>query len=102
MNSAERTHPPQLPQIVSVIATVIFTLFVGVCSAFTLYITYAHFNTQKGWIVCAMSVGSVCFFAGYCWYRIFTEPPPVTLQFQEQTEGVWPPAPVMTTKRDNL
>ena len=102
MNSSERTHPLQLPRIVSVIAIVIFTLFAGVCSAFTIYITYAHFSTQKGWMVCALSVLSVCFFVGYCWYRVLTEKPLTTSQFQEQTEGVWPPAPVMTTKRDNL
>ena len=95
MNSDHKTYPLQLPRIVSVIAILIFTLFVGVCSAFTIYITYAHFNTQKGWTVCAMSVLSVAAFVGYCWFHIITEPPKaLNIVVQEQpTEGVWPPPP---------
>ncbi len=95
MNRDAKTHSPQLPQIVSVIAILIFTLFVGLCSVFTIYITYVHFSTQKGWTVCAMSVLSVSAFVGYCWYRIFTEPPKaLNTGVQEQpTEGVWPPPP---------
>ena len=102
MNSDHKTYPLQLPQIVSIVAILILTLLVGVCSAFVIYITDTHFNTQKGWTVCAMSVLSVLAFIGYCWYRVFTEKavvkPEVT---QEQPEGVWPPAPVMTTERNN-
>lgn len=102
MNSAKKSYPPRLPQIVSVIANSILTLFVGLCSAFTIYITYAHFSTQKGWTVCAMSVLSVLALIGCCWYRVFTEKPAVEPEaYQEQTEGVWPPAPVVTTKRNN-
>lgn len=94
MNSDDKTYPFQLPQIVSVIAILIFTLFVGLCSAFTIYITYAHFSTQKGWTVCAMSVLSVLAFVGYCWYRVFTEKPPIKAEvYPEQPEGVWPPPP---------
>ncbi len=94
MNSDNKAYARQLPQMVSLIAIVIFTLFVALCSAFTIYITYGHFSTQKGWTVCAMSVGSVCLFVGYCWYRLFIEKPPVEPEvFHEQAEGVWPPAP---------
>ena len=101
MNSGNKSSP-QLPPIVSVIAILIFTLFVGVCSAFTIYITDTHFNTQKGWTVCAMAVLSVLMFVGYCWYRVFTEKAAVKPEvFQEQPEGVWPPAPVMTIERNN-
>ena len=103
MNRDNKTYSLQLPQIVSVIAILIFTLFVGLCSAFTIYITDTHFNTQKGWTVCAMSVLSVLAFIGYCWYRVFTEKPVARPEvYQEQTEGVWPPAPVVTTERNNL
>ncbi len=101
MNSTGRTHSPQLPQMVSLIAILIFTLLVGLCSAFTIYITYLHFSTQKGWTVCAMSVGSVWFFVGCCWSRIFAEQTPPAIPDQEQPEGVWPPAPIMTTERNN-
>lgn len=94
MNSAERTHSPQLPQIVSVIGILILTLFVGLCSAFVIYITDTHFSTQKGWTVCAMMVLSVLAFLGYCWYGVIAPKPPITLPFQEQMEGVWPPAPL--------
>lgn len=100
MSRSEKLHPRQLPQIVSVIAILILTLFVIVCSAFTIYITYTHFSTQKGWIVCAMAVLSVLTFLGYCWYGIATEKPSAALHPQGQPEGVWPPAPVMTTERD--
>lgn len=94
MNNENQAKPLQPPQIVSLIAITTFTLFVGSCSAFTIYITYAHFSTQKGWTVCAMSVLSVLAFVGYCWYRVFTEKPVVKSDFhQEQAEGVWPPAP---------
>ena len=94
MTSGEENHPRQLPQIVSIIAIVIFTLFVGLCSAFTIYITDTHFNTQKGWTVCAMSVLSVLAFIGYCWYRVFTEKPVVkSVIVQVPAEGIWPPPP---------
>ncbi len=102
MMSSEKAHPTHLPQIMSVLAILILTLFISVCSAFTISITYTHFNTQKGWTVCAMSVLSVFAFVGYCWYRVFTEKAAVKPEVtQEQPEGVWPPAPVMTSERNN-
>ena len=86
----------------SVLALLILTLFVSLCSTFIIYVTDTHFNTQKGWTVCAMSVLSVLAFIGYCWYHVFIEKPLVKPDFhQEQPEGVWPPAPVMTTERNN-
>ena len=99
MNSGNKVYSHQLPQMMPLIGILIFTLFVGVCSAFTIYITYAHFNTQKGWTVCAMSVGSISLFDSYCWYRLFTEKPPLMPDVhQEQPEGVWPPAPTHQSK----
>ena len=94
MISTKDPNSRQLPQIVSMIANSILTLFVVLCSVFTIYITYAHFSTQRGWTVCAMSVLSVLAFVGYCWYRVITEKPVVRPEvYQEQPEGVWPPAP---------
>ena len=82
-------------RIASAAAVFVLTAVVGLCSAFIIYITGTHFNTQKGWTVCALSVGSVSAFVGCCWYRIFTEPPKaLNTGVQEQpTEGVWPPPP---------
>ncbi len=89
-------------QLASLIAILIFTLLVGLCSAFIVYITYTRFDTQKGWTVCAVAVLSVLAFIGNCWYRVFTEKPLVRPEaIYEQPEGVWPPAPVMTTERNN-
>ena len=102
MNNEDQAKPLKPPQIVSMIAIMTFTLFVALCSAFTLYITYVHFDTQRGWTVCAMAVLSVFALVGYRWHRVFTEKPIVKHEVtQEQAEGVWPPAPVMTAEGNN-
>lgn len=92
----------QMPQIVSLIIVLFVTAFVSMCSAFILYVVNLNCRTQLGWTVCGATLLAVWLFVTYCWYRVLTEKPLTTSQFQEQTEGVWPPALVMTTKRDNL
>ena len=95
------THPMRMPQFVSIAVVLVVTAFVGLCSAFIIYVVRQYFNTQTGWTVCGVTLLAIWLFVGYCWYRIFTEKPtakPVLLQ--EQTEGVWPPPPRVVKDND--
>jgi hypothetical protein len=93
---------PRIPFLISCVITCLLTAFVGLCSAFVVYITKSHFSTQAGWAFCAVTLLIVWLFVGYCWYRIFTEKPPaMPVIAQEQPEGVWPPAPLITVEEDN-
>ncbi len=99
---AVQRPPLQMPQIVSIAVVLILTVFVGLCSAFVVYITKTYFNTQTGWTFCGLTLLAVWLFIGYCWYRIFTEktqakPDPL----HAQPEGVWPPAPLFDAEEGN-
>lgn len=92
----------QMPQIVSIAVVLVLTVFVGLCSAFVIYITIANFNTQAGWTFCGLILLAVWLFIAYCWYRIFADKPQAKpVLAQEQPEGVWPPAPLVATEGDN-
>ncbi len=96
------TQSMRMPQIVSVIVVLVMTVFVGVCSAFIIYVVQKYFNTQIGWTVCGVTLLAVWLFVGCCWYRIATEKRPVVpFVAQEQPEGVWPPAPLFAVEEDN-
>ncbi|MGI4787448.1 MAG: hypothetical protein ACRYFS_01215 [Janthinobacterium lividum] len=92
----------QIPKIISVIVVLFLTGFVVLSSGFVIYIINLYFNTLIGWTICAVIIPSVWLFIFYCWYRIFTEQSTVKpIPFQEQSEGVWPPAPVRIAEADN-
>ena len=92
----------RMPQMVSVAVIFLVTVFITFCSAFVIYLIVNYFPTQIGWTICAVVLLAMWVFIGYCWYRIFTERPPVVpFVAQEQPEGVWPPAPILVVEEDS-
>lgn len=92
----------RMPQIVSLVIVLLVTAFVGVCSAFILYVVNLYFRTQTGWTVCGATLLALWLFVAYCWCRVLTEETQAKpVIFQEQPEGVWPPAPRVATKENN-
>ena len=99
----ERPDDMPVPKAISVTVVLILSGFVGVVSIGIIALA-AHiaFSTPVG---CIAAIGILLFLwllTAYFWHRILTEKPsaqPVLVQ--RQPEGVWPPAPAMTTEKDN-
>ncbi len=99
----ERPDGMPVPKAISVTVVLILSGFVGVASI-GIIVLAAHiaFSTPIG---CIAAIGILLFLwllTAYFWHRVLTETPsakPVLVQ--RQPEGVWPPAPAMTTEKDN-
>ncbi len=93
---------PRIPAFISFAVTCILTAFITAGSAFVLYITKISFNTFSGWTFCGVTLLMVWLFVAHCWYRVLTDKPQVKpVLFQEQPEGVWPPAPLVSLRGED-
>lgn len=92
---AETAPLTPVPKTISVTVVLILSSIVGVVSVMIVLAAYISFNTVVGWSVATGTLLFLWLLTAYYWYRIFTENPPAKPKvFQEQTEGVWPPAPL--------
>lgn len=90
-----------MSNIASEITTFLLTGFVALCSALVVYITYSRFDTPAGWTFNGLTLLSVWLFVGHCWQGLGRNAEPgTTITYQEQPEGVWPPAPLIPEDKE--
>ena len=91
-----------LPKPAAVGVVLVLTAVIAIASLFTFLGVRANFNTLIGWMIAAPVLLLLWLLAAYFWYRALSgERQPVTVEVSEQTEGVWPPAPLVSARHDN-
>ena len=98
---AETAPLTPVPKTISVTVVLVLSGFVGVASL-VIIAAGISFNTLVVWSVAAGILLLLWLLTAYFWYRVLAQTPlakPVLLQ--EQSEGVWPPAPRTAVEDDN-